>query len=123
MLILCYDASRNGGQHVTQLTAEQKSILDDMLRQRTESLRKADADEVQNISDLVAKGILDPGKLRGTKTPGEIEAEALRQILVSTQLHDQKEDDLMIVSADGTKVTARAIRVWASFFSTPGVKQ
>jgi len=108
---------------VTQLTAEQKSILDDMLRQRTESLRKADADEVQNISDLVAKGILDPGKLRGTKTPGEIEAEALRQILVSTQLHDQKEDDLMIVSADGTKVTARAIWVWASFFSTPGVKQ
>jgi hypothetical protein len=108
---------------MTQLTVEQKCILDDMLRRRVESLSKADADEVQDISDLVAKGIMDPAKLRNIKTPGEIEAEALRQFLVATHIHDQKEDDLMIVSPDGTKVAARAIRVWASFYSTPGVKQ
>ena len=106
-----------------ELTADHKRILDDMLLRRMESLRKADADEVQDISDLVAKGIMDPAKLRSTKSPGEIEVEAIRQILVLTHLHDQKEDDLMSVDAEGTKVTARAIRVWAAFYGTPEVEQ
>jgi hypothetical protein len=54
---------------------------------------------------------------------GETEAAAISHILLTTHLHNQKEDDHMIVQADGTTVDVRSIRVWASFYITPEVKQ
>jgi hypothetical protein len=105
------------------MTPEQKRILDNMLSERIASISETDADEVQTISDLVTKGLMDPARLRGAKSPGEIEAEAIRQILLTTYLHNQKEDDLMSVGPNGTMVDVRSIRVWASFYRTPEVKQ
>ena len=75
--------------------AEQKHILDDMLKQRIKSSR-------------------DSGV-------GETEAEAVQQILALVA--NLPDDASMIVKPDGTKVDARTIRVWASFYHTPERKQ
>jgi len=63
------------------------------------------------------------GMLSRRIASGETEADAIRHMLLTTHLHNQKEDDRMIVDPDGTTVDVRSIRVWASFHITPEVKQ
>jgi hypothetical protein len=114
--------SKEGRQMTHELTTEQKRILDDMLARRMESSRKIDADEVQTISELVAKGVMEPTRLRCVKSSGEIEAEVIQQILVLAS--GVPDDTPMIVGdSDGPRVAARTIRVWASFHCTPEGKQ
>ena|ERR1022692_2579761 len=113
---------KEGLQMTHELTAEQKRILDDMLTRRIESSRKIDAEEVQTISALVAKGVMEPTRLRSVKNSGEIEAEVIQQILVLAS--GVPDDTPMIVGdSDGPRVAARTMRVWASFYRIPDVKQ
>lgn len=77
-----------------ELTAEQKRVLDDMLKRR-----------------LDARGETDS------------EREAVQQILALVS--GVPDDTSMLVDTNRTKVDARTIRVWASFYLTPiaGTKQ
>jgi hypothetical protein len=61
---------------------------------------------------------VDSTRLREMKSPGEIEAEVLQQILALVS--GVPDDTPMIVSdSDGPRIEARTMRVWASFHSTP----
>lgn len=70
-----------------------------------------DAEQKRILDDMLA------GRIRG----GQTEADAVRQILaIASNVPD---DTSLIVEADGTKLDARTIRVWASFYRTPEQKQ
>jgi len=99
------------------MTTEEKRILDDMLKRRVDAARRTDEGEVEAIAGCVAKGIMDATRLRPAKSNGEIEAGVIQQILAS--LFGVTDDSFLIVDNDGTKVDARTIRVWASFYLTP----
>jgi hypothetical protein len=74
--------------------AEQKRILDDMLKQRLEGRGKTDS-----------------------------ESEAIQQILALVSGLPDDTPMIVGDSSDGPKVDARAIREWASFYRTPERKQ
>ena len=74
------------------------------------------------MSDAEQKHSLVDDMIRSRmESSGETEADAIRQILA--QVANLPDDTAMIVKPDGTKLDARTIRVWASFYSTPESKQ
>jgi len=70
------------------MTAEDKRILDDMLKRRLEGRGETDS-----------------------------ETEAVKQILALVS--SVPDDTLMSIDNAGTKMEARTVRVWASFYLTP----